>query len=140
MGYPDTRVLDLPRRLTGNKYVIRFAAELFVHFVDHSHATGTDRVAEALQPAVGIDCQASVKGKETRFNIFPGLPPLAPSHVFIDNKLGDGEAVVDFGKVNLFPGVGYPRRFVGHSGRIYRFIKMGEVIVIAELSLTPANR
>ena len=78
MGHANSRVLYLSGRLAGNQYIVCFAAKLLVYFVNHPDAAGTNRVSEALQPAIGVDRQASMKVKEARVNILLCLSSLAP--------------------------------------------------------------
>src|SRR5438132_5053267 len=77
------------------------AMKLLVDLVDHAQARGTDRVAEALEPAVGLDRQLAVAVEHAVEHVVDHAAGLAEAEVFHQHRLGDREAVVDLGHVDL---------------------------------------
>ena len=73
---------------------------------------------EAFQPTISIYRQPSSKFKKPSINVFLGFAPRTEAKVLINDKLGDGKAVVNHGNVKLLTGVAYPSLLIGLTGRI----------------------
>ena len=77
---PELRVLDLPRA--------RLAAQLEPHLVHHAEPARADRVAEALEPAVGIHRLRAVAVEAAVEHVLPALPARREAHVLHQDQLG----------------------------------------------------
>ena len=89
------------------------ALELLVDLVDHSDAAGSNGVAEALEAAVGVYGKVALEGKSAGLHVPAAGATATETQVLVDDELGDGEAVVDHGKVDFFPGTGDAGFLVG---------------------------
>jgi len=72
--------------------------ELVVDLVEHPQARGPDRVSKALQATVRVDRKPPVNLEESRIDVLLGPAPRAEPQVFVDDELGDREAIVNDGQ------------------------------------------
>src|SRR5262249_45681166 len=89
----DARILHLA--------AIRFALELLVVLVDHAHTRRARRMAEGLEAAVGVDGELAVEREGAALDVVLGGTLLAEAEVLVGQELGQREAVVNLGDVDL---------------------------------------
>ena len=65
-----------------------------------------DRVAEGLEPAVGVHREVAVEVEGAGLDLLPRRAPLAEAEVLHQHQLGGREAVVHLGHGQLGPRVG----------------------------------
>src|SRR2546428_5015445 len=115
------RVLHLPP--------LGLALELLVVLVDHADARGPGRVAEGLETTVGVDRQLAVERKCAAADVLLGGALLAEAEVLVGEHLGQREAVVHLGDVDLLPRIGDTGLRVRLPGRVLRRLPAQEVEV-----------
>src|SRR5438067_473307 len=93
VGKADLRALHLPRA--------GLAAELCRELVDHAHAGRAHRVAVRLEPARGIHRLLAAEIGAPLLDEPAALAARAEAQVLVVQDLGDGEAVVHLGEVDL---------------------------------------
>src|SRR5207249_3969196 len=93
VGEADLRTLHLPRA--------GLAAELWRELVEHAHASRADRVPVRLEPARGIHRLLAAEIGAPLLDEPAPLAARAKAQVLVVQDLGDGEAVVYLGKVDL---------------------------------------
>src|SRR5213076_613746 len=93
VGEADLRALHLPRA--------GLAAELCRELVDHAHAGRAHRVAVGLEPARGIHRLLAAEIGAPLLDEPAALAARAEAQVLVVQDLGDGEAVVHLGEVDL---------------------------------------
>jgi hypothetical protein len=71
----------------------------------HPHTGGTNRVPEALKPAVRIDWEFTLYGSNSLLYQVGSFPMLAQVQVLVGQELVDTEAIMDYPKVQLLPRV-----------------------------------
>ena len=85
--------------------LLGLALQLLVVLVDHAHAGGAGRMAEGLQPAVGVHRQLAVERERAARDVLLRRALLAEAEVLVGEQLGEREAVVHLGDVDLLPRV-----------------------------------
>ncbi|MBI3326339.1 MAG: KH domain-containing protein [Nitrospinae bacterium] len=85
-------------------------------------------MAEALQPAIRIHGELAAEFKRPGIDRLPCPATRGKSQVLIDQQLGDGEAVVHLGVVDLFQRVLDAGLLVRHLRREIDTADMGKVI------------
>ena len=103
----------------------RLAAQLQPALEHHPQAGRADRVAEALEPAVGVDRQVAVEVVRAGEHLLPRGAALGEAEVLHQHELGRREAVVHLGHRELVARVGDPGLRVGVLGRC---ADLGEVV------------
>src|SRR5690606_26952676 len=106
VGQAERRRL-LPLALAGT------ALHLQIELVEHAQAGGTDRMAEAFQPAVDLAGQAAVAVVETVHDVAPRLTLAGDEKVLHRHQLGDREAVVHLDQRKLLARRGDARLVIG---------------------------
>ena len=89
----------------GNLAIAGSALELQHVFVDHADAGRAGGMAESLEATIGIDGEISGKFEATRADVVRGRALGAEAEIFVAEKFGEGEAVVELGHVDLARGV-----------------------------------
>jgi hypothetical protein len=79
--------------------------ELFVDLVGHPEAASAYRVSKAFQPAIAVYRQSPTQLKEARIDILLGFALRAKPEEFVEEQLCAGETVMNFGNVDLLPGI-----------------------------------
>src|SRR5258708_7583616 len=74
---PERRPLDLARP--------GLAAELQPHLVHHAQPGGADRVAERLEPAIGVDGESAVEIEETVHHVLPRRAARAEAEILAEH-------------------------------------------------------
>jgi hypothetical protein len=90
---------------TGDLPFPRLALQLLVHFVEHAEAGGADGVAEALQAAVRVDRQGTVRQERAIQDVFPARARGAEPEILVVYEFSYGETVVNLREVDLPPRV-----------------------------------
>ena len=68
---------------------------------DLRDARRADRMALRLQPAAGVDRGLATQHRAARLEPLPGCSRVAEAEVLVGDELGDREAVVDLGEVDV---------------------------------------
>ena len=97
-------------------------------------------MAEALQPAIGVDRQFAVAVEGAGQHLLPGRAPFGESQVLHQDELGRREAVVHLGHGQLAPGIGDAGLGVGVLGGPGALGKPGVVVVGVDEARTAARR
>ena len=79
----------------------RAALKLKHVLVDHADARGAGRVAERLEPSVGVDGQFASKFEAPRSNVFGRRTLVAETQVLVGQEFCQCEAVVHLGDADL---------------------------------------
>src|SRR5262249_59778355 len=79
--------------------------ELIVDVGDHALPRRPDRVAARLEPARRVDGQIATQSGDAVLCVAPPRAGLRKAEIFVVHDLGDGEAVVALGDVDLLRGV-----------------------------------
>ena len=104
VAQPQARVLHLSP--------LGAALELLGDFAEHAAAGGADGMAEALQATAGVDRDLAVDVRVTLADELRAFALLTELKILAVQDLGDGEAVVHLGEVDLLGGVLDPRLLV----------------------------
>src|SRR5207244_5866748 len=101
-------VAERHRRLPLHLPLLRLPLELLVVLVDHAHAGRAGRVAEGLESAVRVDGQLAAQLEGAALDVLLRRTLLAEAEILVGEELGQREAVVDLGEVDVFSGIPYP--------------------------------
>ncbi len=102
---------------------------------DHPDARGADGVAAGLEPARGVDGEIRAELGDAAGGELPALARLGEAQVLVVHNLGDREAVVALGDVDLLGGVRHAGHLVGRLGRLARGAEGREVPGRVELGV-----
>src|SRR5438270_7254774 len=89
----------------GDLALAGLAAQLQPALEEHAQPGGADRVAERLQPAVGVHRQLAVEVEDAGQHVLPGGAAAGEAEVLHQHQLGRREAVVHLGHRQLLPGL-----------------------------------
>src|SRR5918996_2658402 len=87
----------------GDLALAGLAAQLQPALEQHAQPRGADRMAEGLQPAVGVDRQLAVEVEGAGQDVLPGGTPAGETEILHEHQLGRREAVVHLGHRQLLP-------------------------------------
>src|SRR6185436_7690314 len=105
---PELRAVYLPRP--------GLAAELEPHLVHHAEAARSDGMAEALEPAVGVDRLRTLAVETAVEHVLPRGAARREAHVLHEDELRRREAVVHLGHTDLAARIRHARLLVGVGG------------------------
>ncbi|MBA7650152.1 GTPase HflX [subsurface metagenome] len=131
VGEPDVCLLYLP--------LICLPLKLLINLVQHPQPTGANGVTEALETTVGVHRQLTLQGEGPSSLVIWRFPSRAELKVLHDDELSDGEAIMDYGEVDLLTGILDPSLVIGYLGCGYILLKVDEVIPVLELPLHAAT-
>ena len=120
MGQSQFCLLDLP--------CPSLALELLIDLVQHAQPTGTDGVTKRFEAAISIDRELAFKREDTIVDGRSGLTFLDKAKVFINQQLGDGEAIMHFCQADLLKRLGNPSLLVGLLRGTHSFREVDEVV------------
>src|SRR5437773_1038043 len=127
VGESELRLGDLPRP--------GLATELEPHLVHHAEPARPDRVAEALEPAVGVHRLRALAVEAAVQHVLPRLAARREAHVLHEDELRRREAVVYLGHADLGARVRHARLVVGVARARDHLGEGREVVVLAVVAL-----
>src|SRR5437773_3741933 len=132
VGESELRLGDLPRP--------GLATELEPHLVHHAEPARPDRVAEALEPAVGVHRLRALAVEAAVQHVLPRLAARREAHVLHEDELRRREAVVHLGHADLGARVLHARLLVGVPRAGDHLGEGREVVVLAVVALRRPRR